>query len=473
MKRALAIALLAALPAPALTVELESLGFDKFMRRGRPTPAVVRVASESAFHGDFSLEGGTVTRVFPIDLPARGSIELRTAFVFYGSPEIHWRAGAETGTLKLDSQEPLPGEALVASEREAVGRRADKYKMDFPPGTRFFFAEFPRDATPELFAAVDAVVLKRREEPLPGLAAFRARGGAILWVGEAGKEWEGRVDPRDDLSWGEDAYAVLERPAWAAGPRPYLARLFGFALAPVLLAALAGALVPGSVRLRGGVAAALLGAGAALAPLAAPATLALRETYAIEFLRGREADRLEISAGTLPAKGASSIAFAAGAVPEPIFFSRRDAMERRVTVRHEAGGFVLSAGPAAAGSTLAIVRVTHREIPGALGADGEAAVNETARDLQGAFIVEKGRAGWIGDLPAGSSRVAEGSLRMSDVRSKLGATPWRRMMELWWRRANHDGRYLVGFAEEESSAEGIAAVRRNLGVMVVVELKRK
>ncbi|MEK7467207.1 MAG: hypothetical protein AAB074_07335 [Planctomycetota bacterium] len=475
MKRVLAIVLLAALPAPALTLELVSFGFDKIARRGRPAPVTVRVSSDVAFKGDLSLEGGPVTRLFPLDLPPRGSLELRTTFTFYATPEIQWRAGPESGTLKLEPQEPLPGEALVASERDAVGRRADKYKMDFPPGTRFFFVEFPRDATPELFAAVDAIVLKdrgEREAPLPGLAAFRARGGAILWVGEAGKEWEGRVDPREDLSWGEDLYAVLERPAWAAGPRPYLARLFGFALAPVLLAALAGALVPGSVRLRGAVAAVLLVAGAALAPLAAPRTLAMRESWAIEILRGREADRLEISAGTLPSKGSPSFAFAAGPVPEPVFFSRRDAMERRVTVRHEPGGYEISAGQAAAGATLGVIRETHRAVPGVIRSEGFDAINESTRDLKDSFIIEKGRAGWIGDLPAGSSRAAQGSLRMSEVRSKLGATPWRRMAEFWWRRADHDGRYLVGFAEEEPSREGEAAVRRGLGVMVVVPLKR-
>jgi hypothetical protein len=473
MKRLFALFLLASLPAPALTVETVSFGFDGFARRGRPAPLAVRVSTETAYRGDFSLEGGPVTRVFPLDLPARGSVELRTAFVFYAAPEISWRAGTESGALKFEAKEPLPGEALVASDREAVGRRADKYKMDFPPGTRFFFAEFPRDATPELFAAVDAVIMKRRDEEPAGLAAFRARGGAVLWVSDAGKEWEGRVDPRDDLSWGEDAYGVLERPAWATGPRPYLARLFGFALAPVLLAALAAALVPGTARLRGGVAAVLLAAGAALAPLAAPRTLAMRESFAIEFVRGREADRMEVSAGTLPVKGSRSFVFAPGLVPEPFFFSRRDAMDLRVAVRHEPGGFVVSSGPSAAGATLAVLRTSHRQVPGALGAEGDTAVNETTRNLRSAFILEKGRAGWIGDLPAASSRVAEGSLKMSDIRSRLGATPWRRMTELWWRRADHDGRYLVGFAEEESSAEGEAAVRSGLGVMVVVELRPK
>lgn len=480
MKRTLAILLLAALHAPALTVEVVTFGYDKLARRGRPVPLVVRVSGEAAFRGELELDGGPVKRVYPLDLPARGAVELRGVFVFYGEPAVAWRAGAESGKLALEAKEPGPGEALVASERAAVGRRADKFKMDFPPGSRFFFAEFPRDATAELFAAVDAVVLQDRgadreafAASLPGLAAFRGRGGAVLWAGEGGKQWEGRVDPRDDASWGEDAYAVFVRPSWAAGSRPYLPRLFGFALAPVLLAALAGALVPGTARFRGAVAAAILAAGAALAPLAAPATLALRESFAIEFVRGRDADRLDFLACTAPAKGQPSYRFAPGASPDPVFFSRNDALERSVTVRHEADGFVVSAGRAEAGATVAVTRAGHRVVPGSLRPEGDRFVNETSRDYRGAFVVQRGRASWIGDLPAGSSRPAEGDLRMSDVRSRLGATPWRRMAELWWRRADHDARTLVAFADEEPVVEGEAAVRRSHGVMVVVPLPAK
>ena len=61
---------------------------------------------------------------------------------------------------------------------------------------------------------------------------------------------------------------------------------------------------------------------------------------------------------------------------------------------------------------------------------------------------------------------------MSEIRSRLGTTPARRMAELWWRRAEHGGRYLVGFAEEDPPAEGDNAVNRNLGVMVVAPLAR-
>ncbi len=480
MKRVLAILLLSALPAPALTVEVVSFGFDRLARRGRPAPLVVRVSGEAAFRGDLELDGGPVKRVYPLDLPARGSAELRGVFVFYGEPAVTWRAGAESGTLALEAKEPGPGEALVASEKAAVGRRADKYKMDFPPGSRFFFAEFPKDASPDLFAAVDAVVLQDRgpdreafTASLPGLAVFRARGGAILWVGEGGKAWEGRVDPRDDASWGEDAYAVFERPPWAAGARPYLARLFGFALAPVLLAALAAALVPGSARFRGAIAAALLAAGASLAPLAAPPTLALRESFAIEFVRGREADRVEITAATSPVKGRPAYRFAPGLAPDPVFFSRHDALERAVLIRQDADGFVASAGNADAGATIAVMRTSHRAVPGSLRAEGERVINESSRDLRSAFVVQGGRAAWIGDLPAGSSGAAEGDLRMSDVRTRLGASPWRRICELWWRRADHDGRYFVAFADEEPVTEGEAAVRRSHGVMVVVPLPAK
>lgn len=477
MTRILAFLLLAALPAPALTVEVVSFGFDGLCRRGRPAPLAVRVSAEAGFRGDLVLDGGAVKRVFPLDLPPRGAADLRGVFVFHGEPAVTWRAGAESGTLALEAKQPEPGEALVASERSAVGRRADRYKMDFPPGSRFFFADFPADASHALFAAVDAVILKDRgadrdafASSIPGLAAFRARGGAILWVAEGEKAWEGRLDPRDDASWGTDAWAVFERPAWAAGSRPYLPRLFGFALAPVLLAALAAALVPGSPRFRGAVAAALLAAGAALAPLAAPATLHLRESYALEFVRGREVDRLEISAATTPVKGEPWYAFGDGPVPDPVFFSRNDALERGVTIRHEGGGFRVSAGRAEAGASVAVARATHRAIPGVLRPEGAGFVNETDRDLRSAFVVTRGRARWIGDLPAGSLRTPGEELRIADLRSRLGSAPARRMLDLWWRRADQDARWLVAFAEEDPPAEGEAASRRSLGAMVLVPL---
>lgn len=478
MTRALALLLLVALPAPALTVEVVSFGFDGLCRRGRPAPLAVRVTAEAGFRGDLVLDGGAVKRVFPLDLAPRGAAELRGVFVFHGDPAVAWRAGPESGTLALEAKQPEPGEALVASERSAVGRRADRYKLDFPPGSRFFFADFPADASPALFAAVDAVVLRHRgadreafASSVPGLAAFRARGGAILWVGEGEKAWEGRVDPRDDASWGTDAWAVFERPAWAAGSRPYLPRLFGFALAPVLLAALAAALVPGAPRFRGAIAAAVLAAGAALAPLAAPPTLHLRESYALEFVRGREVDRLEISAATTPVKGEPWYAFAEGPVPDPVFFSRNDALERGVTVRHEAaGGFGVTAGRAEAGASVAVSRATHRVVPGVLRPEGAGFVNETDRDLRLAFVLTRGRARWIGDLPAGSLRTPGDELRIADLRSRLGSSPARRILDLWWRRADQESRWLVAFADEDPPPEGEAASRRSLGALVVVLL---
>ncbi|MBI2920213.1 MAG: hypothetical protein HYY18_03905 [Planctomycetes bacterium] len=470
--KAILLVLLGAAGAEALTVEVVSFGWDGNYRRGRPAPLVVRVAAEAAFRGDFELAGGPVRHVFPLDLPGRSSRELRVFLQFPAAAEASWRAGAEGGALELNAKEAGPGEVLVAVEREAVGRRADRYKADFPPGSRFFFAEFPRDASQELFAAVDAVIAKERGgdravwlDSLDGSGAFRARGGAVLWIGGPSPAWSGRVGSDEDPQRGEDLYAVFARPGWTRAPRPWLGRLLGFAVAPVLLAALAAVLLPMGRRAKWGACLALLAGGATAAGFAGPRSIVVRETFEVEVARGDAWDRLEVTAFTAPARTREVFSLPAGATPEPVFFSSRDALDRQVRLRHGDDGFALDAGLLPARATIAVERRSARPFAGALRADEGGAINESGRDLHGAFVIEAGRAAWIGEFPDASSRKPEGSLRVSALRSRLGPGPRRALFEFWWHRTDHGGRFLVGFADAESGDVG------HRGVLVVVPLR--
>ncbi|NUN50061.1 MAG: hypothetical protein HUU15_14630, partial [Candidatus Brocadiae bacterium] len=224
-------------------------------------------------------------------------------------------------------------------------------------------------------------------------------------------------------------------------------------------------------RLRGAAVAGILIAGAAVVPLAAPPATASVESFAIEVARGRNWDRFEATAVTAPVAGPLAYAQEGPAEPEPAFFSPRDAGERVVEVARTGDGFEVRPGFMAARSTVCTVRRSSRAGAGRLSVTDGRALNETDRDLREAAIVDSGSVAWIGDLPAGSERAADGAARLSDLRSRLGRTARRRMFDLWWRRADHDRAWLVGFADELPPQDAPAAARTGHGVLVVLPLR--